>query len=95
MHRRLFLFAGAVVSLGVVALFVGFGPPHEPSAVALTLSFLLAGLCFLVAGASASVSLGGRDVPWYLFAGVGDVALALGMAANGARIAAGGGTDDL
>ncbi|MFC6824251.1 hypothetical protein [Halopelagius fulvigenes] len=90
MKRRLFLVPGVVVLLGLALFTVVFGPPATPSAVASMACFAVAGVVVLLAGLRASAAVGPSPVPWYVFAGVGDVALALGLLVNGAATVAHG-----
>jgi hypothetical protein len=95
MDRRVFLVPSAAFLLGVALLLALVGPPHTFSGAVLTTCFLLAGLCLGAGALRESVTVAGRDVPWYAFVGAGDVALAAGMAVNAARIGVEGGSDDL
>ncbi|RDI72351.1 hypothetical protein [Halopelagius longus] len=91
MKRRLFLLP-AVLLLGIASSIVAFGPPTDPLFVALGACFAVSGGAFLVAGLRESVAVGSAVVPWYVFAGVGDIALGVGMLTNGAILVDGGGT---
>ncbi|SFG53973.1 hypothetical protein SAMN04488063_2351 [Halopelagius inordinatus] len=93
MNRRLFLVPGVVVLFGLALFVAAFGPPAAPSGVAAVSCFAAAGVAFLLSGLRESIRVGSSSVPWYVLAGVGDVALALGLLVNGVvMVTHGGGT---
>lgn len=87
--RRLFLVPALLFLPGSV-LFVVVAPPHAPLVAGVVGCLFVAGCGFAVAGLVPSASVGGRDVPWYVFAGTADVALGISMLLNAAQMAGGG-----
>ena len=93
-RRRLFLLPALVFLPGSV-LFVAVAPPQTLLFALLVGCLFVAGCGFAVAGLVPSLSVGGRTLPWYLFAGVADVALGVSMLVNAARMAAEATGEDL
>ncbi|SFR60725.1 hypothetical protein SAMN04487947_2758 [Halogeometricum rufum] len=92
-NRRALLLVPAAVFLPGSVAFAVLSPPHTILTAVLLGCFFVAGFGFAVAGLRASVPVGGRDVPWYAFAGVADVALGVGMVLNATRMLGGGAED--
>lgn len=90
LRRALFLPLAALFLAGAV-LYAAFGSLHTLLGVALVGCLLVSGCLFAVAGARSSVSVGGREIRWYVFAGVADVAVGVAMLLNAARMFDGGG----
>ena len=90
--RRYWLavFGTAIISAQVVLLsFVG-RPDRVDGTVAALLCFGLAGVAFVAAGVREYLPTTASTAPWYRFAGVGDLLLALGMLLNGISMVRGG-----
>lgn len=84
-RRRLFL-APALLFLPGSVLFAVVAPPHTLLVAGVVGCLFVAGCGFAVAGLVPSVSAGGRDVPWYVFAGIADVALGVSMLLNAVQM---------
>ncbi|ELZ33375.1 hypothetical protein C474_04825 [Halogeometricum pallidum JCM 14848] len=95
MKRRRLFFVPALLFLPGSLLFVAVAPPHTLLSTLVVGCLFVAGCGFAVAGLVPSVSVGGREVPWYAFAGVADVALGVSMLLNAVQMAAGGSGEDL
>lgn len=94
MNRRALLLVPAAIFLPGAVAYAALVPIHTLLVAAIVGCSLVAGCCFAVAGLRSSLSLAGRTVPWYAFAGVADVALGVGMLLNASRMPRGG-TEDL
>jgi hypothetical protein len=94
MNRRALLLVPAAIFLPGAVAYAALVPIHTLLVAAAVGCFFVAGCCFAVAGLRASVSVGGRNLPWYAFAGVADVALGVGMLLNASQMPRGG-TEDL
>ena len=71
-----------VLAQAVFLSFTGL-PDHIDGTVAALLCFGLAGAAFVAAGVREYLPTTTAAAPWYRFAGVGDLLLALGMLLNG------------
>ncbi|NHN47244.1 hypothetical protein G9464_06480 [Halostella sp. JP-L12] len=90
MRRYWLAVFGAAILVSQVALFSLVGvPQHVGWTVAALLCFGLAGAAFVVAGVREYLPLASAAAPWYRFAGVGDLLLALGMFLNGVSMVRG------
>ncbi|WP_162991552.1 hypothetical protein [Halostella salina] len=84
MRRYWFAVLGSAFLVAQVALLFVIGVPESFDwPVASLLAYGLAGAAFVVAGVHRWLPLPADSVPWYWFAGGGDILLGLGMLASG------------
>jgi len=81
MPRALLTLLGTVLVLVVGGVLVGGGPAIDVPMGVFVACTACAGVAFVVAGRCERVRIGSWSVPWYVFAGAGDLALAVGALA--------------
>lgn len=79
MRRALLTLLGSGLLLVAAALLGLVGVPDDASTGLLVACLGVAGGTFVVAGRRERVAVGSGSVEWHVFAGVGDLALALAM----------------
>lgn len=79
MRRALLTLLGSGLLLVAAALVGLAGVPDDAPTGLLVACLGVAGGTFVVAGRRERVAVGSRSVEWHVFAGVGDLALALAM----------------
>ncbi|WP_408956868.1 hypothetical protein [Natrinema sp. 74] len=89
MKRRVASLLG-IVMLGLSGAYLavfGWSVLVGPLAGAFLVGFVLAAILMIVGGFVDSVTVGGRDVPWNVFVGIGDVVLAAVVTLSAVRSA--------
>jgi hypothetical protein len=81
MPRALLTLLGTGLVLVVGGVLVVVGPAIDVPMGVFVACTACAGVAFVVAGRRERVRIGPWSVPWYVFAGVGDIALAVGALA--------------
>jgi hypothetical protein len=81
-HSWLAVFGTALVLALAVLVSLAGVPGHVDGTVAALLCLFLAGMAYVIAGVREYLPLTASTAPWYRFAGVGDLLLALGMLLN-------------
>lgn len=91
MNRRFARWIGPLlVVIPQLMLFVFRTDPFTASTAVIYLSLTLGGILFVLAGFLAPMTLFGRELSWYVLAGLGEVCLGAGFAASGVAAAFGG-----